>query len=302
MADALVISANSFVGRYLAAELRSRGVTMITTARNPTAGETRCDLENIETLRAALKLAEKPRWIFQCAGGSSRQPAEPVWKLHVEGTFRFLSVVRECSPNATVVLFGSSAEYGPVPEAELPITEATAYRPVSAYGQSKLAQTHLAMSLAKDWGLRIVVVRPFNILGPGLSPTYLTYKLIRKLRDRLARNDTGTFVVHNGSMSRDWIDVRDVVAGILSICDHAEPQAGECSLWNLARGQEIRVLDLARVLCRLAGPFDAVDGGVEAAYADVARCVGSSSKLQAATGWSAKYSLEQSLAWMWENS
>src|SRR5436189_275129 len=51
---------------------------------------------------------------------------------------------------------------------ETPVTERTPPRPLSPYGVSKAAAELYALSVHRQHAVRVVVMRPFNLLGPGL--------------------------------------------------------------------------------------------------------------------------------------
>src|SRR5262249_52392082 len=140
------------------------------------AGLETCDLtapDQVEPLLARIQ----PDWIFQCAGATHTHDPNELYRLHVEGTLRLLGVVRRYVPAAPVVLIGSAAEYGPVPPKALPVREDYPAFPPSFFGASKLAQTQAAAAAAAEWQLGILVVRPFNVLGPGLPGHYFAAAL-----------------------------------------------------------------------------------------------------------------------------
>ena len=115
---------------------------------------------------------ERPDWVIQCAGATHCSDPSELYKLHVDGTRNVLSAVARFVPKAVVILLGSAAEYGPVAPEQLPIQEQQICKPATPFGASKLAQTQLAEAAAEEWGLRVLTVRPFNILGPGLPEHY----------------------------------------------------------------------------------------------------------------------------------
>ena len=67
-----------------------------------------------------------------------------------------------------VVFAGSSSVYG-IP-AELPCRESQRPDPQSPYGASKLAAEHYVHTLSRLHGVETVVLRYFNVFGPGQDP------------------------------------------------------------------------------------------------------------------------------------
>lgn len=78
----------------------------------------------------------------------------------------------------------------------------------SPYAQSKIAMEKLAHKYT-DKGLRCVVVRPFNHIGPGQARGFILPDMYYKLKVALA----GGMPIKVGDLStkRDYTDVRDVV-------------------------------------------------------------------------------------------
>jgi len=86
----------------------------------------------------------------------------------VLGTVALLDAVVECGLQPVVFIASSSAVYGSG-LGRRPITEQFAPRPATHYGVSKLAQELAALHYFTSFGLPVLRVRTFNLLGPGLS-------------------------------------------------------------------------------------------------------------------------------------
>jgi GDP-4-dehydro-6-deoxy-D-mannose reductase len=214
----------------------------------------------------------------------------------VGGTLNVLKTAAELAPEATIVLFGSAAEYGSVPGEALPVSESQREAPTSFFGASKLAQTRLGLAAAAEWGLRIIVARPFNLIGPGLPDHYLAAALARRLRDEGDREEP--FAVANGCASRDFVDVRDVAEAVVLFAEREVARPGKGCVFNLASGQETTVLEVAEHLCRLAGRRRAVDLGAEPSRSGVSRSCGDARRARA-VGWVPRIGWKQSLEDLW---
>ena len=153
--------------------------------------------------------------------------------------------------------------------------------------------------MAREHGLRVVVVRPFNLLGPGLGPHYLAAALCDRLRQAKAAGLSGPLSVVNGQATRDWVDVRDLADAVVRLALHAPPRPGRLGLYNVASGRETAVLTLADFLCRLAGDFHAVDLGRAGSRSDIDRSCGDATRLRTAIGWAPRIDWRQSLRDMW---
>lgn len=107
------------------------------------------------------------------------------------------------------VQLGSSTEYGATPG---PVDEATPLRPTSAHGATKAAATLVCGALAADLGIDLLVLRPFQVYGPGDDPGHLVPTAIAAALD-------GRELVLAPHGRRDWVFVSDVVDACLLALD-----------------------------------------------------------------------------------
>jgi nucleoside-diphosphate-sugar epimerase len=327
MTTAVVFAGHSFVGRPICETLRRLGARVVVTARgaagsvagagvfaspgsalagaSPTQPRphTRddpipCDLTDPAAVDAVLA-AWRPDWVVQCAGATRTTWPWPMYALHVQGTLGLLSAVARHTPRARVVLLGSAAEYGPVPPECLPVREDQTPRPVTAFAASKLAQTHLAAVFAHEHRLRVVTLRPFNVLGPGLPEHYFAAALARRLLVLGAAGPPGPVPIANLHATRDFVDVRDLAEAVALVLTRAEVVPGEMPIYNVAGGVETSLEAVAALLGRLAGSFVPCDGGDAASRGGVQRSRGDATRLRQATGWAARYTWQESVAELW---
>jgi NDP-hexose 4-ketoreductase len=296
---ALVIAGRSFVGRHLRQTLASRHVTCRATSRQSQPECLACDLCRPDEVDALLERV-RPRWIFACAGATAQSSAAELHAVDVAATESLLRAVALHVPAAVTMLMGSAAEYGPVAPELLPVREDSPAGPQSEYGRSKLAQTQVAQRLAAVHGLRIHVVRPFNLIGPGLGRQYLAAALCERLLRVKQHGDRGAIAIDNGAATRDWVDGRDAADAMVRLAIDTPPLPGLPDIYNIATGQETSVLELARHLCRLAGDFDAVDAGPSASRSGIDRSCGDATRLRAATGWRPSVPWQRSVEDLWE--
>ncbi len=319
MKRTLLLAGNSFLGAHLHRALEQTDAEVISTTRaRPTDRDSWgrlptcasrfgfgkpviCDVTDEAQVDEVIGDA-RPHWIINCAGVTSGGSAEMMDQVHVQGTANVLQAVARHVPDAVVVLLGSAAEYGNVAGAQLPVSEDQPARPETAFGRSKLDQLCRAEHWAAEQRLRILVVRCFNMLGPGLPEHYLAAALTRRLRLALLRGQSGAFPVDNPDAARDWIDVRDVAAALVALLRQAAPSPGRMGLYNIATGQETPVLALAERLCRLAGDFHAVPGEPKPSRSGIRRSCGDATRLRRATGWDPAFSWQQSLEDMWNDA
>jgi GDP-4-dehydro-6-deoxy-D-mannose reductase len=296
----LVLAGSSFVGRHLVHKLREQRVPTVITSRRGIGSEREAAVDvTCSAELNSLFARVQPAWVINCAGATATASRSEMDRVHVDATANIMRATARYAPQAVVVLFGSAAEYGPAEPGDLPLGEEHTPNPQLPYGQSKLAQLRTAERLAAEHGMGVILVRPFNVIGPGLPAHYLPSALVRRLRMGLASGQAGPFPVDNSHFTRDWVDVRDVADAVLGLLAHPKPPAGIVAVYNIASGEETTVLAVADKFCRLAGPFTAVPGDSTPSRSDIVRSCGDSTRLEHATGWRPRIAWEQSAEAMW---
>jgi GDP-4-dehydro-6-deoxy-D-mannose reductase len=299
---ALVTGASGFVGRYLCAELRSRGAEVIETS-HAGEGALRFDLRDAAAVASAVADA-RADVVFHLAAQASVSEAarEPVvtYDVNVLGTARLIDAVRALPQGRRPLLvFASSSEvYGPHPVEDYPLTEAAATRPVTIYAASKVAAEAIVFASAHSFGVRAIVARSFNAIGPGQSDRYAVSAFALRLA-RIAKGGPPLFPVGNLESQRDFIDVRDVARAYADLAERGV--AGET--YNVGSGVPTRMKDVLRQLVMAArvGVEIREDPALMRA-ADVPLLYGDTAKLKAATGWSPAFALPRSLRDIYEDA
>ena len=217
MTTILVTGADGFIGTHAIQRLAARGeqrlvaVTRRTQGSVPTAGYERAlaDLNDPAQV-AALIDRWQPSAIIHAAGGRGRTD-ENEW-ANVRMTQALLDAVAQRKPDAHVILFGSAAEYGET--GETPVAETDPCRPSTTYGKSKLAITEDVMARVRDGRLRATVLRPFNVIGPGISETLAAASFLRQIRE--PRMQDGAYLIRMGVRDaiRDFFAMDDLVTAI----------------------------------------------------------------------------------------
>jgi GDP-4-dehydro-6-deoxy-D-mannose reductase len=173
----------------------------------------------------------------------------------------------------------------------VPRLETDALAPVTPYATSKAAAEVGALEVAKQTGLRVIVVRPFPHIGQGQASRFVVPGFIERIR--LAKR-TGAPVVNTGNLDpvRDFLDVRDVVEAYVALLERGT--AGET--YNVASGEGIRLEDLFYRIASLVKHRVLPERDASLARAsDIPHLVGNADKLRAATGWAPRFPLDQTL-------
>ncbi len=163
-----------------------------------------------------------------------------------------------------------------------------------SYSASKAVDEFLALAYHKECGLPVVIVRLFNTIGPRQMGRY-GMVVPRFVSQALAGQPLTVY--GDGTQTRCFADVRDVVRGILALaaCDQAEGQ-----VFNLGSTREISIRDLASLVIALTGSRSEIqyvpyDRAYEAGFEETQRRVPDVSKVKALIGWEATTPLEDSI-------
>jgi len=115
--------------------------------------------------------------------------------------------------------------------------------PDASYGWAKLTGEKLA-AYAEAEGCRILIPRPFSGYGEDQDEAYPFPAFIRRARER--QDPFGIW--GDGSSTRDWIHIDDLVGATLALLD-----ADITGPVNLGWGRATSFDDLARIVCAAAG-------------------------------------------------
>jgi UDP-glucose 4-epimerase len=159
-------------------------------------------------------------------------------RVNLDGTLNILEAAR--SADARVVFASSCAVYGE-PES-LPISESAALQPNSPYGAQKAAADRYVRLYAELYGVETIVLRYFNVYGPGRSSGGYS-GVIRTFLSQAHAGDDVT-VEGDGSQTRDFIHVSDVVRANLAAA--TTNCVGEA--FNVATGTETSIRELADIV------------------------------------------------------
>ncbi len=229
---ALVTGGSGFVGTWLQAALQEAGHDVVA----PSSGD--WDVRDTDSSRRWLKEAA-PDQVFHLAARTrfSQVEAAPTaaWEVQVTGTRNLLDAVATHAPRARLVLVSSCHVYG-LPQSS-PVGEDHPLAATRAYGKSKVAQEDvLRTSTSKvDW----VIARPFHLTGPGQPEAFAP-------ADWAAQAAAGVdpIAVGNLQLTRDYLDVRDCVQGLLLLAEKgATGQA-----YNLCSGEGMALSEVFRAV------------------------------------------------------
>jgi GDP-4-dehydro-6-deoxy-D-mannose reductase len=278
----LVTGAGGFSGRHLIQYLAGVPSTEIyCTSATPRTEKhwLFCDLAQ---KRAASKLIEQimPHQIYHLAGLNS-DDYRANYRVNVLSTRNILETIARTRSPCRVLLIGSSAEYGLVPETDNPVSEEHPLSPLSVYGLTKVYQTYLMKFYSSVYNMDIVMARPFNLLGSN-APVNLFVGRVYQQVEAFRAGDISRILVGNLQNRRDYIPVERAVRYYALIMNRGK--SGE--IYNVASGRSICIRDLLERILNENGLSMAIVDEQEPAdrnKVDIRDLVGDIRKLMALT-------------------
>ena len=191
-------------------------------------------------------------YIFHLAAVASvaDSVARPVetHRVNFESVLMLLELVRKYQPNLKRIVFSSSAAvYGDEPT--LPKKEESIIRPLTPYAIDKFAAEQDVLDYCHLYDVPGSAVRFFNVYGPNQNPNSPYSGVISILVDRykkqLAGEKTSFTLYGDGSQSRDFVYIDDVIQALLLV---ANKEAALGQQFNVGTGKATTLLTLIQTI------------------------------------------------------
>ncbi|HHP7233107.1 MAG TPA: SDR family oxidoreductase [Desulfobacterales bacterium] len=298
---ALVTGGAGFIGSHLTQALLEAGCRVVVlddlssgSRGNLTAVDNRIrflegDVRDFEAVDAAAQGCEA---VFHLAAVVSvpRTVAEPLFSAMVNdvGTLHVFEAARR-QRAASLVFASSSAAYGDDPRQ--PKHEALIPEPLSPYAVQKITGEHYAGVYHRLFGIKTTSLRFFNVYGPRQDPGSPYSGVISIFMDRACR-DRAPIIYGDGSQSRDFVYVQDVVRACLDAA--ASPSTGGMT-FNVGTGRATTINELWQTIGKLSGcrrqpEYEPPRSG------DILHSLAQMDRIRAAIGFAPRVTLEEGLA------
>jgi UDP-glucose 4-epimerase len=193
---------------------------------------------------------EQPKYVFHLAALFANQNSieHPKDDLLVNGmgTLYVLQYARMCGAERVIYASSGCSVYGKSP---LPLREDfTSLDLDTPYQITKMLGELYCNFFRNFYGIKVVRTRFFNSFGPGEIPG--PYRNVIPNFIYWAMEGKPLPVMHDGSQTRDWTYVGDIVAALLEAAVRDEVVSEAI---NLASGRETRVIDMANMVNELTG-------------------------------------------------
>lgn len=187
---------------------------------------------------------------------------------NVVGTQRVLDAAERAGCKR-IVCASSSSVYGNNPKTPFAETDAID-APISPYAATKKAAELIGYTHHHLTGASVGMLRFFTVFGPRQRPDLA----IRLFLSRVARGEP-IQLFGDGSTSRDYTFVDDIVAGVLAALDRIDDHGYR--VWNLGGDHPVSLAELVDIVGTVAGREPVIErrpmqpGDVQRTWADLTR-------------------------------
>lgn len=248
-----------------------------------------CETSTVEELARLLDDVQPQAIIHLAAAGVSTRDRNlsNLIATNVDLTVN-LMLAAERSVRPIFVHVGSCFEYADCGEANL--TERSPTHPFSLYGASKSASVQLAIGLAIELQLRLVVLRLFGVYGPTEAPERFVPAVIRNLAAGHA------MALTPGTQQRDLMFIDDMADGFAAALANME-SLENLAVYNICTGDAVTIRQVGESIAEeMHCPASLLEWGAMPLRAgEPQRIVGDGSRFNLATGWRPQHDLRSGL-------
>jgi len=175
--------------------------------------------------------------------------------------------------------------------APMPCNEMTPSMPISVYGLAKHVQEELFQMLSFTHDIPTIILRYFNVVGAGQSPSTPYTGVLSIFCSRMLSNED-IEIYENGEMQRDFVPVKDVVRANIKALDL---DATIPLILNVGSGIPRTILQVAQYLkAKICAESEILVSG-RYRMGDIRHCVADTSMAQKLLGESPNDSFETSI-------
>lgn len=204
-----------------------------------------------------------------------------------------LDVTKEVIPSCTILSVGSSEEYGNVSKNDLPIKESQQTNPLSPYAVARVSQELMSKVYVKAYGLKIIMTRSFNHIGPRQDDRFVVPSFINRIISiKNSGKSEGEIETGNIEIIRDFVDVRDVVKAYYMLLINGTP--GE--IYNICSGKATKLSEIIDIIANEVDLKISTKTNLEYIRPDDNQIiVGSFQKIESEIGWKPERDIKETI-------
>lgn len=289
--EIVVTGVNGFVGEHLARHLQASNFSVRGVGRETEPNENvspyldtyqQADLLNKE--QVSKLLFKQAAAIIHLAGLASVAESFDKPELYKSGnaemTENVLNAAQDQGFTGRVVAVSTGALYDP--NQPMPLNEESKTAEGSPYAIGKIRAEEVIKQHRSN-GQDVVIVRPFNHIGPGQTNGFLVPDLYDQLT-AAQQASSSSIMVGNLATRRDYTDVRDIVTAYTKL---ATAKSLAHDTYNIASGASLSGFEILEYLQK-AMKLESVESKIDPMKVrptDAMNIVGDASRLKAELGW-----------------
>lgn len=188
--------------------------------------------------------------------------------VNINGFINILEQARKVGVKQ-IAYASSSSVYGL--NKKIPFSETdTIETPNSPYACSKMAMELYAKTYHQLYNLNMIGLRFFTVYGPRGRPDMAPYKFLKAIKD-----GTKFYKYGDGTSSRDYTYVSDIVSGVVASIDNKKEV--KCEVYNLGNSSPVSLnefIELCEKVVGKKGNYEQIEnqlGDVPHTYADISK-------------------------------
>lgn len=253
---ALIFGVAGVSGVYLGKELKNNGYEVYGSDIKSVEEYYRfdgfydCDVTNGKAVKNLINLIN-PTHIFNLTdvGGVGQAWKNPtrMMEVNLNGTLNILEACKDFFLKPRILLVGSGDEYAPSLKM---LDENSELKSTSPYGISKIAQEQIAEVYHEKYDMPIYCVRPFNHAGVGQNENFFVPMICKQAAEiKKSGKKEGTIYTGNLKVSRDFLDVKDLVRGYRMVIESKRSE----EIYNIGYGISYSLEELVEYIISLTG-------------------------------------------------
>ena len=276
--NVLITGASGFIGTHLRSLLRNSHTI------NPIA----LFKEDNNLIDGQISIKESIDSVVHLAGLSFVPDAiKNPYKMYHSNFMLTLNILDYCRrENIKEFIFMSSYIYGK-PE-YLPINEAHPTNIENPYGRSKLMCEEICKAYSEDYGIKVVILRPFNIFGHNQDKRFLIPTIIQQIKE-----NKDHIVLKDLKPKRDFLYVKDLVSLLELIIKKKKVKS--LSSYNIGSGVSHSVEDIAKKILQVFQCDKQIKDLGDIRQNEVLDCIADIKNIKNDYDWFPRYSFEEGI-------
>ena len=273
----LVTGSSGFVGENLVEELKRHNLVVVTLT-DPEGH--RIDVRDWQKIKEITDID----MVYHLAAVTyvpfSFENSGETYDVNVLGTLNVLELCR--LRDVEKIVFVSSYVYGQ--PRYLPIDEGHPVQPTNPYMRSKVLGEELCRAYNNDFGLKCIILRPFNVYGVGQSGDFLIPSIISQLHG-------GKIELKDPEPKRDFVYISDLISALIDVGKFD----GNFEIFNIGCGESYSVNEIVDKIVQLYGKDVKIYYKRERRKNEIMDVVADIRKARAKLGWEPRVSFEEGL-------